>query len=880
MRVKGDQHYYLFDFDVRAIRDWRITGATLHLKLANGRLRRAAVCTVPVPWVEGAAAGKAEVGASCFTHVKYPKQAWTPGGGTVMDATFNSPDMMWRAASVKTGNDGWMTIQVDPKFVQAVAAGLSHGLILASETGQTRENHDVFTREQGNAKPYLTVTCYPPLPKPIPPRPPAKAAACADGASFRTGAISVTAGMPSGMFANKITVSEKAGAKAVAVAEKVEFHGREVIFERLKPGGKYFVSVISPMKAGGSAHTAKPQAVTASPALVAPKAIKLPAAEKLRSSENAGWRLVPLAATARSPIGAAPAAGAIDVPVTARRAWVGFQVAICPPKGAADKISIDIRPPWYGRPLEMPVAPLEPVRVYRVWSVPKNGKNFGEVLVPLGEGEKFSIPWQQNKVAPQKCQTLFVDIWVSADARRPGIYNSKLSVMHGGKEVAALPLKIELARAVLSATFNIAADMNTYSSPAGAMGASSSNAAAFLAAERKYYRLAHSHRMTLNVLPYSQSGSIDWRGAPKITGRGADCKVSDWSEWDARYGPLLDGSAFSAKSGYVGPGAGRALRNIYLPLHENWPSALAKNFKPWPPPRDYQKMLEWTADLPPIEKSLASDVAAAWISVLQEFKRHLGVKGWTRTQYQVYLNNKYYFRRDGGRGVSLWLLDEPMAPDDFLALRHFGRMTSKAVLLNSPAVVRFRLDISRPTHQRDWLDGVVDLNVCAGQLYSQRRLIARRKRVFGEEYWNYRMPGSFGADNVGWAVWPVRSLVWGATGTIPWQTIASDGDLQKADATALMYPGRKFGLDAPLASIRMKAWRQGLQDAELLQMLKKSRKFSDLQLRAFVAIACGLKGFQGGMDPGPDAPIVTFAGMTDERMSTLRRAILTALGAN
>ncbi|MCP4378611.1 MAG: DUF4091 domain-containing protein, partial [bacterium] len=242
-----------------------------------------------------------------------------------------------------------------------------------------------------------------------------------------------------------------------------------------------------------------------------------------------------------------------------------------------------------------------------------------------------------------------------------------------------------------------------------------------------------------------------------------------------------------------------------------------------------------------------------------------------------YLDNKYYFRKNNGRGLSLWLLDEPVTPDDFLALRHFGCMTSKAALLSSPAVVQYRIDISRPTHQRDWLDGLVDLNVCAGQLYSQRRLIAYRKRVFGEEYWNYRMPPSFAGDNIAWAVWPVRSLAWGATGTIPWQTIASDGDLQKADATALMYPGRKFGLGSPMASIRMKAWRQGLQDAELLQMLKKKRKFNDLQLRAFIGIACNMKAWQA---PTPTARIVTFANITTKETQTLRRTILKALAGS
>ncbi|MCP4376017.1 MAG: hypothetical protein GY794_07570, partial [bacterium] len=689
IRIKGNEHYYLFNFDTKAIKDCRITSATLHLKLAKGRIRRAGVSTVPIAWQEGTAAGEPQNGSSCFTHVEYPKKAWTPGGGTVMDATFNSSDMIWRTCSVSTGKDRWMTIKLDPKLVQAVAAGVSHGLILSSETGQTRENHDVYTREQSNAKPYLTVTYFPSLPKAVPPRARAKTAACIDAAGFNSGAVSVTAGLPNGAFANRIVLSENPGGKAVA--ERIEFHGREVIFDALKPGRKYFVRVISPLNVGGSTQANRRQVVTASAALAVPKVIKLSPAEKLRSVAAGGWRLVPLAATARTPITAFPPADAIDVPVTARGAWVGLQVAICPPKGTVSDISAKIGPLAYAEKIAMVVPPLRDVSLCRVWSVPKAGKNFGEVLVPLKGGEKFSIPWQKNNIASQKCQTLFVDIWVSA-AARPGGYKGKLTVTSGSRQVAVLPLKINVARAVLSDSFNIAADMNAYSSPAGAMGVSSSRAAEFIAMERRYYRLAHAHRMTLNVLPYSQSGSIDWCGAPKVTGRGAACRVSDWRQWDQRFGPLLDGSAFSQKTGYVGPGAGRPLRNIYLPLHENWPSQLAGNFKPFPPPRDYQTMLAWLADLPPIEKTMSPNVQSAWIRVLQDFKRHLGEKGWTKTQYQVYLNNKYYFRKNNGRGLSLWLLDEPVTPDDFLALRHFGRMTSKAALLSSPAVVQYRID--------------------------------------------------------------------------------------------------------------------------------------------------------------------------------------------
>jgi hypothetical protein len=171
----------------------------------------------------------------------------------------------------------------------------------------------------------------------------------------------------------------------------------------------------------------------------------------------------------------------------------------------------------------------------------------------------------------------------------------------------------------------------------------------------------------------------------------------------------------------------------------------------------------------------------------------------------------------------------------------------------------------------------VNLNVCGGQLYTQRWWIDYRKRKFGEEYWNYHMPPSFIADNMSWAAWPIMSYCWGATGTLPWQTIGKDGDFDKADATALMYPGKRFGLDEPLPSLRMKAWRDGLQDAELLRMLREKMKWNDVQLRAFVGQAAGLDGWKDGRDPKEDAPIVTFAGLTPEKIDGLRRTAIQLL---
>ena len=73
VRVKGNEHYYLFNFDAAAVQNWKITKATLHVKIARGNLRRVAFCTVPCEWIEGTAVNSTQKGSTSFTHVKYPR---------------------------------------------------------------------------------------------------------------------------------------------------------------------------------------------------------------------------------------------------------------------------------------------------------------------------------------------------------------------------------------------------------------------------------------------------------------------------------------------------------------------------------------------------------------------------------------------------------------------------------------------------------------------------------------------------------------------------------------------------------------------------------------------------------------------------------------
>jgi hypothetical protein len=78
------------------------------------------------------------------------------------------------------------------------------------------------------------------------------------------------------------------------------------------------------------------------------------------------------------------------------------------------------------------------------------------------------------------------------------------------------------------------------------------------------------HRTVLNRLPYNQNGHVQDGCAPWWHGSRL---TLDWSAWDRRFGPLLDGSAFSDL-----PRKNVPVECFYLPLRENWPSPVEGNY--------------------------------------------------------------------------------------------------------------------------------------------------------------------------------------------------------------------------------------------------------------------------------------------------------------
>ena len=369
--------------------------------------------------------------------------------------------------------------------------------------------------------------------------------------------------------------------------------------------------------------------------------------------------------------------------------------------------------------------------------------------------------------------SLHVEVYVPHDLPA-GEYRGTLTLSAtggAGQGTLRLPVALRVWDFTLPDHLSFLPEMNCYGLPEN---------------ERDYYRLAHRHRTVLNRLPYSRTV-----GSPTAARRaGTPAGMAfDWSDWDRRFGPLLDGSAFADL-----PRKGVPVEVFYLPLHENWPSPMEGNYN-----GDLLGRPGLPGVVPPgVRRGLAGD------------GRALPGQGLDRDAFQCLLNNKVDFKRRGwSRGSSPWLLDEPASFQDYWALRYFARAfheginqadgsstaggaASAARSSSRPRMV-FRADISRPQWRRDSLDGLLDYHVVGGAVREYPRLVFDRKRALGEIVLEYGSTNPVEGSNVQPVGWCLDAWSLGTDGVIPWQTVGNADSWERADELSLFYPGRGRG---------------------------------------------------------------------------------------
>ena len=921
--IRGRESFALLQFDFSAARGLTIEKATLRLHRNPDPVP---LHTVGISTISGG--GSWAEGSVNFFYSRAGQQPWSYPGSDLVDVTFAQGGSLYAYPRAREAGDGWYEVDVPPAIASALATGDQFGIMLTDEKGQTQTRHVLSSRE-GPFPPVLIVEGAradrtPPgrvrSLKPDIENSPAEARRLGR-TTLRPGSVILHFGgagddVGKGIATRyEVRYSESpVDGKNFAAAQPVPRWSLDplapkphplatsnalrdevtAVVEQLKPGAVYYfasrardaagnagpVSSLGRYRAYARTFPSLPGPTTHSPQpttrILQPRVWAVPDLLKINPRDgslleqndfpehrlrNAVWD-ASISAVRLS---------------AARNEFVAFQLAI---ESAQPLSGIQVsvaRPLFAENRLPEVFRSTGAVQLYREWSVPDEKSSnqwYPDALVPLSG--TFDLPARDNPVPGQTVQPVFVDIYVPHDAV-PGLHTGRLLVQAGSQWTQELAVEVEVLPLRLPDKLNFIVDLNCYSGVRDS--GSKYGTPEYRSLEQAYHRVAHLHRTNLDVLGYSHNGTTVPDHAPPLDGEGAQTTVASWKDWDAHFGPLLDGSAFADL-----PRAKVPVTDMYLSFFENWPGDLRRSYKFEHPPvittdEQYREIMTRHAlEAGPIEEMFSQAYQDRYSAVVRQFAEHFRSRGWTSTRYLVYFNDKYYYKRpqQGGRGISFWLFDEPNHRDDVRATAFLGYLMKKELGKYPDVPILLRTDISRVEWIRDLLAGQIDLNCISRRFLDKNRYLMDDRSRFGRSYWNYASTNHPRETNVSMRVWCWRVWTAGGDGLLPWNAVSGMQAWERAEPLTVFYPARKFGKTEPFASLRLKAYRRGQQDVEYLVLLASKKGWDREAVSRAIAGALDLSGdvlqkFE------EDAGAISFRQVKNSDLDQLRSRVARAL---
>ena len=463
------------------------------------------------------------------------------------------------------------------------------------------------------------------------------------------------------------------------------------------------------------------------------------------------------------------------------------------PDGAKiDGKNVSLFKAWYVKVTRPSARGFEPASLGQGW--------YPDALVPASstKGMPLSIPDAVNGIgASQRNQTVWVDIYVPRDRKKcpPGTYTGELGVYsRGGKRMITVALKVwDFA---LPEEIHCRGDI--WNGTLKRMPPKQ---------EMQYYQMAKQHRFQPGVCFYR----------PKLTVEGTNVSI-DWTEYDKRVGPYLDGTAFTDKYGYWGPGYGVPIQHIILPFDCEKGS---NRSRAWP--------------IAPPKEGRTKEFEAVWVETAKQVKAHFDADPARKKVEKI---------------IFLDSLDESYNKDAYEKMVYYCKLLRRGL---GKEWFKFRIDGGYKHTAMEKLHPYIGLWVCHTKVFDEEWAKVSRFRKKGVETWFYgpihtRFGGSgsntctdldlLSGRGIGWLAWKLKS------GYCQWEfdahwlegrafeperswTEAVNYRKNYVEANGsglLIYRGKFIGLKQPVPSIRLKAHRRGFQDYEYFWLLSQAGK--------------------------------------------------------
>ena len=490
------------------------------------------------------------------------------------------------------------------------------------------------------------------------------------------------------------------------------------------------------------------------------------------------------------------------------------------------------------------------IELFQMHYVTNGGNAYAEAAIPLAAPfpTTFDIPNASHNPGGTY-QSVYLDLFIPPSTAA-GIYTGTVTVSSaalGADNPVCLGLQVRVSRVAIPDCISFEVDLNGYGNPWD-FGPD------YNATCLRYFQTIHKHRATPNTLAYGWNGSAYSDHCPTLTGNGPTLQASSWTAFDAKYGRFFSTndaqSAFNSAHGYNGPGVNTPVTRFYTTFNEMWPQSMldatygfdAAGSGPayWDSLCSASNYAALFCNGPDVRTAFPAGYRQAQINVMSNWLTHASANGWTRTAFENYLNDKFYYSGTH----SLWALEECETADDFRAVGRFHEMWRDGLAASGVTNVlwHFRIDISDRWGQHyGELDNRINW-VCMGSGAAGWHWPSKKYRRYGldldkQEDWIWYGLGASSATN-GTINARVFLQKWcqGFNGGMPYwgcyytQWYNADDNYPCVVYSGSSVPG--FGTySGPIMSRRVKELRQVQQVIELLNLWSAGRGMNRSRVR-------------------------------------------------